>query len=114
MVRVEVVYCPVPGPSEHVDLTALTLAEGATVQDALQHSGVLQRHGLDIAAVDVGLWFKACTLQQLLRDQDQVQVYRPLKVDPKEARRQRYRKRGPSDKSGKLAAAAAVSGTPPR
>ena len=114
MVRVEVVYCPVPGPSEQVDLTALTLEEGATVQDALQHSGVLQRQGLDIATVDVGLWFKACALQQQLRDQDQVQVYRPLKVDPKEARRQRYRKRGPSDKPGKPAAAAGVSDIPPR
>ena len=108
MVRVEVVYCPTPGPSDRVDLTALTLQEGATVQDALQRSGVLARHGLDLATVDVGVWFKACTLQQALRDQDQVQVYRPLTVDPKEARRQRYRKRG------KPGTSAAVSGSPTR
>ena len=108
MVRVEVVHCPVAGPSDQVDLTTLELDEGATVQDALQHSGVLARHGLDLATVDVGVWFKACTLQQVLRDQDQVQVYRPLTVDPKEARRQRYRKRG------KAGTSAAVSGSPTR
>jgi putative ubiquitin-RnfH superfamily antitoxin RatB of RatAB toxin-antitoxin module len=101
MVRVEVVYCPMPGPSDQVDLTTLELDDGATVQDALQRSGVLGRHGLDLGAVDVGVWFKACTLQQLLRDRDQVQLYRPLTVDPKEARRLRYRRRGK-----------AVSGTP--
>ena len=108
MVRVEVVHCPVPGPSDRFDLTTLELDEGATVQDALQRSGVLERHGLDLATVDVGVWFKTCTLQQALRDQDQVQVYRPLTVDPKEARRQRYRKRG------KARTSAAVSGSPTR
>lgn len=106
MVRVEVVYCPLPGPSDQADLTALTLDEGATVRDALSHSGVLQRHGLDESKVNVGLWFKTCTLEQVLRDRDQVQIYRPLTVDPKEARRQRYRKRSASGK------AVSVSRTP--
>jgi len=30
-------------------------------------------------------------LTDVLRDRDRVEVYRPLKVDPKEARRLRYR-----------------------
>lgn len=90
MVRVEVVYCPSPG---EIDLTPLSLDDGATVRDALRASGVLGRHGLDEASVDAGIWFKACTLDDALRERDQVQVYRPLVVDPKEARRQRYRKR---------------------
>ena len=108
MVRVEVVYCPVPGPSDHADVTELTLDDGATVQDALCRSGVLQRHELELSTVDVGLWFKACTLEQVLRESDQIQIYRPLTVDPKEARRQRYRKRGAAGPAGP------VSGPPRR
>jgi putative ubiquitin-RnfH superfamily antitoxin RatB of RatAB toxin-antitoxin module len=88
MVRGEVVYCPQPG---QVDLSPLDLPEGSTVADALRASGVLQRHGLSLEAVDTGVWFRACGLEQPLREHDQVQLYRPLKVDPKEARRQRYR-----------------------
>lgn len=91
MVRVEVVYCPSPGQA---DLTPLALDEGSTVRVALQRSGVLARHGLDLETLDVGVWFKACGLDQPLRDGDQVQLYRPLTVDPKEARRLRYRRRG--------------------
>lgn len=90
MVRVEVVWCPAPG---QVDLSALELPEGSTVADAVRASGVLQRHGLVLEALDAGIWFRACALDAPLRDRDQVQLYRPLTVDPKEARRQRYRKR---------------------
>lgn len=102
MVHVEVVYCPRPG---QIDLVALDLPDGATAGDALQASGLIGRHGLDAASVHLGVWFKACRIDQPLRDRDQVQVYRPLSVDPKEARRLRYRKRGKagaaiSDKSG--------------
>ncbi|GAB4118085.1 MAG: RnfH family protein [Rubrivivax sp.] len=94
------VYCPAPG---RVDLSPLDLPEGSTVADALRASGVLQRHGLSLETVDAGVWFRACGLDQALRERDQVQLYRPLTVDPKEARRQRYRgKRG------------AVSGSPTR
>lgn len=88
MVRVEVVYCAAAGQA---DLTALVLDDGATVGDALARSGVLQRHAIDAAAVDAGVWFKACGLDRPLRDGDQVQLYRPLAVDPKQARRLRGR-----------------------
>lgn len=91
MVHVEVVWCPAPG---QVDLSTLDLPDGSTVADALRASGVLQRHGLALDTVDTGIWFRACALDAALRDQDQVQLYRPLTVDPKEARRQRYRKKG--------------------
>jgi hypothetical protein len=100
MARVEVVWCPAPG---QVDLSTLQLPEGSTVADALRASGVLERHGLALEAVDCGIWFRACAPDAPLRDGDQVQLYRPLTVDPKEARRQRYR--------GK---AAKLSGSPRR
>lgn len=68
------------------------LAEGATVADALRASGVGQAHpGLDVDRCEVGVWARRCTTAQPLRDGDRVEIYRALKVDPKEARRLRYR-----------------------
>jgi putative ubiquitin-RnfH superfamily antitoxin RatB of RatAB toxin-antitoxin module len=40
------------------------------------------------------VWCRICPADTLLRARDRVEVYRPLTVDPKEARRLRYRKRG--------------------
>jgi putative ubiquitin-RnfH superfamily antitoxin RatB of RatAB toxin-antitoxin module len=87
--RVEVVYCPQPGVDDRV---ALQLPEGATLVDALHASGVLTRHGLALEGLRVGIWCKAKELTTPLRDRDRVEVYRPLTVDPKEARRIRYKR----------------------
>ncbi len=87
LIRVEVSYCPAPGQVDHVQLQ---LSPGTTLSQALQASGVLLRHGLDVDAVRVGVWGRAHAADGLLRDRDRVEIYRPLLVDPKEARRQRY------------------------
>jgi putative ubiquitin-RnfH superfamily antitoxin RatB of RatAB toxin-antitoxin module len=51
-----------------------------------------QRHpAVDFASLRVGVWGKLRELGDALRDLDRVEIYRPLKVDPKEARRVRYR-----------------------
>jgi len=105
---VEVVYAPAP----HVlDRVVLSLAPGATVADALQASGVLQRHGLRLDGLAVGVWGRACAPELLLRERDRVEIYRPLQVDPKEARRQRYKGK---DKGKARGRAAAVSDSPTR
>jgi len=86
--RVEVVYCPRPGVADRV---ALDLPAGATVADAVAASGLAERHGLAAAGLDLGVWCRPCTAAAALRDRDRVEIYRGLLVDPKEARRQRYR-----------------------
>lgn len=88
LLAVEVVYCS--GPAK-TDCVALLLDAGATVADAVQASGLLQRHALDAAALEVGVWSRLCAPDTALRTADRVEIYRPLQVDPKEARRQRYR-----------------------
>ncbi len=89
LVRVCVAYSP---GSEVVDEVQLALALGATVADALHASGLQARHaGLDLNTTPVGLWGVLCERTQVLRDRDRVEVYRPLQVDPKEARRLRYK-----------------------
>lgn len=63
------------------------LRAGATVEDALAASGVLAAAGLNAAELDVGVFGRACTLADRLRDNDRVEIYRPLSVDPMQARR---------------------------
>lgn len=89
LLRVEVAYCPQPGVTE---LVPLHLPAGATVADAVQQCGLLPRHGLALEAVKVGVWSRVKDMQTVLRDLDRVELYRPLQVDPKEARRQRYKR----------------------
>jgi putative ubiquitin-RnfH superfamily antitoxin RatB of RatAB toxin-antitoxin module len=86
--NVEVVYSPRP---DAVDRVALQLPSGATLADALLASGLLQRHGLAAAALRAGIWGRVSEPSTPLRERDRVEIYRPLQVDPKEARRQRYR-----------------------
>ncbi|HEV7914256.1 MAG TPA: RnfH family protein, partial [Albitalea sp.] len=89
-ISVVVAYSAAPRQVDHV---ALSLPAGATVHDALRASGLLERHpAIDLASQKVGVWGKLRALDAPLRDGDRVEVYRPLKVDPKEARRQRYRR----------------------
>ncbi|WP_252772165.1 RnfH family protein [Ideonella oryzae] len=90
MLDVEVAYSPAP---RQVDRVSLTLPVGSTVAQALQASGLLARHGLALDdTLSVGVWMKARPLDTVLRPNDRVEVWRPLTVDPKEARCQRYRK----------------------
>jgi hypothetical protein len=88
VIAVEVVYCPAP---HVIDRVSLALPAGATAVDALRASGVLGRHAIPEAGLSLGLWGRACTPDQPLRERDRVEIYRPLLVDPKEARRQRYK-----------------------
>jgi hypothetical protein len=88
--RVEVVFSPGPGAVDH---SRLMLTSGSTVLDALKASGLFERHGhLDLERV--GVWGRPAAAGQALRDRDRVEVYRALRVDPKEARRLRYRQQG--------------------
>lgn len=86
--HVEVVYCASPGRTDRVELR---LPAGATLADALQASGLLQRHALAAQGLTAGIWGHVQAPGRALRDHDRVEIYRPLQVDPKEARRQRYR-----------------------
>lgn len=88
-IAVTVAYSP---RAREVDAVEVALPGGATLLDALRASGVLARHPeIDLAAPAVGIWGRHAALDQPLRPHDRVEIYRPLAVDPKEARRLRYR-----------------------
>lgn len=90
--QVWVVYAP---QARQVVEVALNLPESSTAIDALRHSGLLQRFP-EMAAPDawVGVWGSQVSLGHTLREFDRVEVYRPLRVDPKVARRERFVKQG--------------------
>ena len=90
ILRIEVVYSPRPGT---VDRTELVLPAPATLAQALAASGLPQRHP-EVLELTAGIWGRARSPATPLRDLDRVEVYRPLVVDPKEARRLRYRRQG--------------------
>ncbi len=85
--RVSVAFSPRAGV---VDEVMLILPAGSTVADALAASAMQRRHpGYDLSALPIGRWGAFCAVSELLRDRDRVEVYRPLRVHPMEARRQR-------------------------
>ena len=91
-IQVTVVYSPA---TREVREVVLQLAAGATVQQALQGSGLLELFGGTVETGPmVGVWGRKAGLQQTLQDQDRVEIYRPLTVDPKVARRQRFSAQG--------------------
>jgi len=88
--RVSVAYSPRAG---EVDEVVLDVPAGATLGDAIRESGMAQRHpGLDLSRAKSGIWGRVQPEDTALRERDRVEIYRPLQVDPKEARRLRYRK----------------------
>jgi putative ubiquitin-RnfH superfamily antitoxin RatB of RatAB toxin-antitoxin module len=85
-IRVEVVYAL---PDQQV-VVPLQLAEGTTLQQAVDASGLLVKFSeIDITRGKFGIYSKLAKLDTILRDRDRVEIYRPLLADPKEVRKQR-------------------------
>ena len=89
---VSVVYSPAPRQVREVELS---LAPGSTVLQAVQASGLLNLLAVpDPASPVYGVWGRKVSSQQTLLQNDRVEIYRALKVDPKVARRARFVKQG--------------------
>ena len=89
---VTVVYAPA---AREVIEQELDLAEGATVRDAVRASGLAARYPeLEGEAVVPGIWGRAVEWTQPVQALDRIELCRPLKVDPKVARRERFRQQG--------------------
>jgi uncharacterized protein len=92
MPQVTVMFSPAP---REVLEWIVDVAEGASVRDAVRASGWPEAtRGRDVSALDVGIWGRRCALDQPVRQGDRVEIYRPLLVDPKVARRERFQQQG--------------------
>lgn len=83
-----------------VHMVRLSLPAGSTVRDALFAADVwslddtLTLQAIESGEWTVGVWGRKERPGHVLRDQDRIELVRQLKVDPKEARRVRYRAQG--------------------
>ena len=75
---------------ERQELIALEVNSGSTLADAIAQSGVTEMfEGFELDAAKVGIFGLKASPDQVLREGDRVEIYRPLIADPKESRRQR-------------------------
>ncbi|WP_417547423.1 RnfH family protein [Marinobacter segnicrescens] len=90
--RVEVAYAT----PERQEIVPVEVEEGATMLEAVRRSGIADLFpGLDPEQADMGIFGKVVKSPQthVLRAGDRVELYRPLKIDPKQARMNRARKK---------------------
>jgi putative ubiquitin-RnfH superfamily antitoxin RatB of RatAB toxin-antitoxin module len=74
-------------------LIPFEVEEGTTVQQAIASSGILEQClDINLQTNKVGLFSKIIELDVLVRAGDRIEIYRPLILDPKEARRLRAEK----------------------
>lgn len=85
-IRVEVAYAR----PERQLILAVELAPGATVEQAINASGILTQYpDIDLGIAKTGVFGKARPLSAVITDGERVEIYRPLIADPKEARRKK-------------------------
>lgn len=73
----------------------VSVAAGATVQQAIMQSGLLREcTAIDLTVCRVGIYGKLKTLDTVLRAHDRIEIYRPLIADPMDSRRRRVQKKG--------------------
>jgi putative ubiquitin-RnfH superfamily antitoxin RatB of RatAB toxin-antitoxin module len=90
VIAVEVAYAK---PDQQVILS-LTVPENATVQMAIDASGIKEQFPeIDLVHQKVGIFSRLVTLNQRLQARDRIEIYRPLQADPKVARRERAAKK---------------------
>ena len=84
--HIELIYAL---PDEQ-EIYAIKVDENTSVEQAINQSKILQRYSeIDLAINKIGIFSKVCQLTDKLRDGDRIEIYRPLIIEPKEARKAR-------------------------
>ncbi len=91
--KIEITLAWSPAPRE-THLLVLSLPPGACAGDALKQAATDERFANLPASYSLGIWNQRATADQLLQFGDRLEVYRPLRVDPMVARRERFKKQG--------------------
>ena len=91
-IRVTLVYSPAPRVVREI---ALELPDGCIISQALMTSAIKSlAPEVDLQQALIGVWGRRAKPNQVLRDLDRLEIYRPLEVNPKVARRVRFAKQG--------------------
>jgi uncharacterized protein len=87
--KIEVVYALI----NEAHVIPLEVADGCTIEQAIRQSTILNScPEIDLSINKVGVFNKVGQLDDPVRNGDRVEIYRPLLVEPKEARRRRAKK----------------------
>ena len=93
--QVEVVFA-LP---QRQELVTVTLDEGATVAEAIERSALAASFpGWNLDECATGIWGRPAERDQRLADGDRVELYRPLQMGPREARRSQAAHGKPANK----------------
>ena len=89
LVEIEIVY----GKTGSAQVFRQKVPDRTTLRQAIEQSGILEMYPeIDLNENKVGIFSKKGELCDPVRDGDRIEIYLPLQVDPKEARRRRARK----------------------
>lgn len=89
-IHIEVAYAE----PQRQKIIALVANEGITVKEAVARSGIVRFFPhLDLSTAEYGIFSQAKATDEVVKDGERVEIYRPLLADPKEIRRQRARKK---------------------
>ncbi len=88
LITVEVAYAR----PDRQEIVPLEVPEGTSAWDAVQQSGITDIFPeIDLDSQDMGIFSKVLRdpRHHALKEGDRVEIYRPLRIDPKEARANR-------------------------
>lgn len=84
--KIEVAYAN----SNQVHVLVLEVVEGTTIRQAIELSGILDLcPEINIEKNKVGVFSEICDPDTIVENDSRIEIYRPLLIDPKEARRKR-------------------------
>ncbi len=92
MLKVEVAYAR----PDRQEIVPVTVPDGTTALEAVKLSGIVESFPeIDPDGIDMGIFGKVIKkpAEHPLRQGDRVELYRPLKIDPKQARLNRAKKK---------------------
>ncbi len=97
MLDIEVVYAN----PQRQELVSLQVAAGTTALEAIKQSGILTRFlEIDLDRYKIGIFSKVIPVETILREGERIEIYHPLLVDPKVARKQRAKQQAKNKNLG--------------
>ena len=92
VVQITLVWSPAPRVVHEI---SLSLPAGMVIRDAIAIAASQDARFADAAQADAfGIWNRRVTAHHILRDGERLEIYRSLRVDPKVARRERFKQQG--------------------
>ncbi len=76
------------------EIMTFSLPSGSTTRDLIDQSGILEKcPEIDLSNQAIGIFSRKVGLDEVLKNGDRLEIYRPLLADPKQARLKRVVKK---------------------